>query len=95
MGKIFINQPFKVELSYDELPAAAESQQIGYKKPSGEIGFFDASIDLVNKFVYYWSAIGETLGSEGEWSFWSVIIDANGQRYSGEPITQMIYPEGQ
>jgi len=94
MSKIYANQPFKIELTYDELPATAVSQKICCTKPSGEFKSFVASIDLVNKKIYYYSTAGETLGAVGVWRIWAQITDADGNLFPGEPNTFAIYNEG-
>lgn len=94
MGKIFSNQPFKIELGYDELPGAVASVQIKYQTPQGQKGSWNASIDRVGKKIFYYSAEGETLRFVGPWLFWSVILLDNGERYPGEPVSWVIYREG-
>lgn len=95
MGKIYSNQPFKIELTYTELPATAASQQIYYIDPEGTQGHFDALLDTVNKKIYYYSASLETLEIEGKWRFWARIVDALGNIYPGEYCETLIYKEGQ
>jgi hypothetical protein len=46
-------------------------------------------------FVYYYSAIAETLDVAGGWTFWPHIVDANGQIYPGEAIFYNIFRPGQ
>lgn len=93
--KIFSNQPFKIELTYNQLPATPHSVLICYRKPPGLKGSFSAQIDIDKKVIYYYSAPGETLGAPGNWEFWSVIVDALGQRYPGEKFKMTIYREGE
>jgi hypothetical protein len=95
MGKIYSNQPFKIELSYDSLPVTPVDIQIVSRNPVGTVAHFDASLDEVNKKIYYYSIEDETLAIAGAWAFWSKITDSLGQFYPGEPVTVQIYSEGE
>lgn len=94
MGKIYSTQPFKVELSYTDLPATPAKIEIEYRKPDGRRGRWPAQINMPGKKIYYWSNAGEKLGMAGTWSFWSVITDANGDEYPGEPVQMVIWGKG-
>jgi len=94
MGKIYSTQPFKIALSYPELPAVPAKTEIEYQRPDGRRGRFAAGIDTVGKKLYYWSAPGEKLGIAGTWRFWNVVTDANGDEYPGEPVVIVIHGRG-
>lgn len=94
MGKIYNNQPFKIELSYLEIPAGAASFKIEYVNPYGETGSFTASHNAAEKVIFYNSATAETLEISGPWKFWSLVTDATGNEYPGEPITIQIHTRG-
>ncbi|HET6558053.1 MAG TPA: hypothetical protein VFG54_12110 [Prolixibacteraceae bacterium] len=95
MGKIYSKQPFKIELSYDELPGVVVSARIKYKTPMGTTGEFNANIDRENKKIYYYSQDGETLKYAGTWTLWSVITLENGSTYPGEGVKVVVWKEGQ
>jgi hypothetical protein len=98
MGKKYTTQPISVSLSWTEAnspDAAIVSSRIKYKKPNGSIGFWTSVYDEPNKTIYYNGSTTSSYGMTGKWTFWPWVTLTDGRCFPGEPISEIIYLEGE
>lgn len=96
-GKVFITQDaVKIELVLDgDLPSNISSVKIGYQKPTGAKGEWNAILDTPNKTIYKIFNLNEFATPAGIWTFWGIIIYSDGKRQPTTSIIEPIYIEGQ
>lgn len=96
MGKVFDTQDYlRIELAFTaNIENDITSQLIKYKDPNGTEGSWVASLDSVNKTIYYNLPQGDSLGVPGIWTVWSYVTMDDGRILVGEIAKFKIFTEG-
>ena len=98
MGKKYVSQPIEVSLSWEAADAPDEvidTCRIKYKNPNGTTGYWNATYDEPNRTIYYIGATDSSYAVAGKWTFWPYVTLTDGRSFPGEPITEVIYREGE
>jgi len=94
MDQIYNKQDFLIiESSFGQSPGAISKAYIKYKKPSGSMGQFLATVDEENNMFYYLLKRGEYLEA-GTWTFWNYAVMSDNRVLPGTPWTYVITEEG-
>lgn len=94
-GVIFTRQDnLIVRLTYTTSPGTIASGRIRYRKPGGEIGYWPAVVDQVEKTFTYTFPRGEFLQVPGTWTFWSWATLDDGRVHPGSAVTCEVSREG-
>jgi len=95
MGMIFVGQTalsIIADLSEDITGATC---LVKYKKPSGTLGSFSATItDAENGIISASPESESDIDEPGRWVVWGYVTFADGSVIAGEPEEMMVYPEG-
>lgn len=96
MAKIFDTQDYlRINLAFTaDIADNIASQVINYRDPNGDRGTWVASLDPVNKIIYYELLQGETLGVHGTWTVWSTVTMNDGRVIVGEIAKFKVFTEG-
>jgi hypothetical protein len=96
MGKIFKGQTkLQIKLSLEQDITDAKSVKIKFRKPSGLIGSWTATvINPTSGIIAVEPASPETLNETGNWVLWAYIVFSDGRVASGEPVTMAVNWEG-
>ena len=94
MGKIYVGQDFKIQLTTGQDITDAQSVKIKYKNPNGVLSEWTATIEnaLTGVINYDVLAVDNTI--RGTWFVWAKITSANGSVLIGESSNFVIYKEG-
>lgn len=97
MGKIYVGQTdLTIELTTNKNIYNAQSVKINYKKPNGDIGFFNGVIVNSGRgIIKYDLTSASDINLDGKWTIWATVTDAEGLTSIGEPATFIVYKEGQ
>ena len=94
MATIYNRQDLiRIESTYDSSPGTISKAYIKYRKPSGGLGQFIATLDEENNMFYYIPKKGEYLEA-GVWTVWNYAILEDGRGIPGEPWCFTVYEEG-
>ena len=96
MGKIYKGQTkLSISVSVGQDITGATATNIKYKKPSGNFGYFEATvIDSTKGIIKYNIQSSSDLDEVGTWSFWAYIVFASGDYACGEAKQQEVSREG-
>ena len=95
MGKVYVNQTFlTVVLDTKQLIENAQQTLIRYRKPSGAVGQFNATVEDAQKGIISHKFTTGQLNESGQWVFWAYIVFSNGDFAAGEPAFLVVYEEG-
>jgi len=94
MGKIYVGQNFKIELTTDEDITSAQSVKIKYKNPSGVVGEWTATVENALIGLIKYDVLVADNTKAGTWVVWAKITDVNGLILIGESSTFVTYKEG-
>ncbi len=90
MSKIYIGQPYRIQLQTATDLSSAPVVQINYKKPSGATGTFSGTV--ASSTEIYHDLTGTENNESGDWRFMSdAQYLANGEYYPGETWTQKVW----
>jgi hypothetical protein len=94
MSKVFVDQTcLRIILTTSVNITAARTLQIHYRKPDGELGELDASVqDYVDGTIYHDLDSDSTLLDEkGAWKFWAYVVFSDGRAARGETVGVTIW----
>lgn len=96
MGKIYKGQTALTIILTCGADITGATAKIGYKKPSGITGTWDATItDAINGVIQYEIQSANDIDESGRWTFWAEITFAAGTWLPGEAVTKFIYEKGE
>ncbi len=96
MSKIYVNQPFRLELNVNQNIEGA-SAIIKVKRKNGpSTEQFDLNATIIDAEIgVIQSLVTPTINNiVGKWTVWAYITFANGDMIPGEPYSFEIYKEG-
>ncbi len=94
MARIYQTQDYlRIELSYT-VDVAIDTAVIKYIDPDETEGEWVATVDELNKLIYYDLPSGLPLGIAGRWTVWSVATADDGRIIPGDTFKFMVYTEG-
>lgn len=96
MGKIFDTQDYlRIQLAFTaDIEDDITSAVIKYIDPDGDEDEWVASIDTVNKTIYYELPQGSPLNKPGLWTVWSVVTMDDGRILVGSIAKFKVFAEG-
>ena len=96
MGKIYKGQTkLKIELTVNQDITDATVKRIKYQKPSGETGYWPATVSSATAgVIYYEPDTTSILNEVGKWTLWAWVTFSDDRLAPGEPVMMMIYKEG-
>jgi len=96
MGKIFDTQDYlRIQLAFTaDIEDDIASAVIKYIDPDGIEGEWVASIDTINKTIYYELPQGSPLEKYGLWTVWSVATMDDGRTIPGTIAKFKVFTEG-
>ena len=85
MQQIYTTQDYlRIELYFEEdIAESIASAKIKYVDPDGTAGSWNASVDTINKKIYYDLPPGSPLGVAGTWTVWSYLTMTDGRFLPG------------
>lgn len=96
MGKVYVNQSsLRLELTAYEDVTDAVSTVLKYKKPSGTIDSWSATVSDATTGVMHYDFLDTELDEAGDWIVWIYVVFSDGRNAPGEPYTWRIYEEGE
>lgn len=94
MGKIYVGQDFKIQLTTGQDITNAQSVKIKYKNPAGVLGEWIGTIENASTGVINYDVLAVNNTIVGTWLVWVKITDVNGSILIGESSSFVIYKEG-
>ncbi len=68
--------------------------QVKYKKPSGQEGAWDATIEDAAAGIIYYNVTSGDIDESGTWRFWAGVTWGDGDFAPGEGMSVKIFEEG-
>jgi hypothetical protein len=94
MGKIYVGQNYKVELTLEENITDAQSLKIMYKNPDGVVSEWTASVVDALKGIIKYDVLAAANTMAGKFTVWAKITDVGGLIFIGQPSSYTIYKQG-
>ena len=92
MPQIFKNQTeLRIRLTLDVNITGATLVQIHYRKPSGLIGTWTATVESASGGIIYYDVQSGDLDEAGTWMFWGYVIFESGLIARGESASVVVY----
>ena len=92
MGKIYKSQDsLRIKLTTSVDITGATVKKIYYKKPSGTIGSWDATVDVISTGVIYYDVVSGDIDESGQWKFWAYVTFSDGRSAPGQYVAETIY----
>lgn len=95
MSQIFVGQTdLTLRMTVNRDITGATVTNIAFRKPNGDQGEFNASIEDATNGILAYPAIDGELDMEGKWTFWAEIVLVSGLKAIGTPYEHTIYAPG-
>ena len=92
MSKVYKNQTsLRVRLTLGVDITDAIVKQIKYQKPSGIVGYWNATVEDATEGIIYYDITTNDINEAGQWKFWAYITFSDGRSAPGEYATETIY----
>ena len=94
MGKIYVGQDYKVNITLNEDITGSQSVKIAYKHNNGTSGEWNAYIidSLIGKIAY--DVLADENKLSGDIKVWARVTDADGLYFPSTTATYTIHKEG-